>query len=83
MQRENFSSRFGVLMAMAGSAIGLGNMWRFPYMVGEYGGAAFITIYILCVFMLSLPILLCEFIIGRRSQKNAFGAFKKYLLTQA
>ena len=77
MQRENFTSRFGVLMAMAGSAIGLGNMWRFPYMVGEYGGAAFIIIYILCVFLLSLPILLCEFIIGRRSQKNAFGAFKK------
>ena len=46
MQRENFTSRFGVLMAMAGSAIGLGNMWRFPYMVGEYGGAAFIIIYI-------------------------------------
>ena len=47
MKRENFTSRFGVLMAMAGSAIGLGNMWRFPYMVGEYGGAAFILVYIL------------------------------------
>lgn len=77
MKRENFTSRFGVLMAMAGSAIGLGNMWRFPYMVGEYGGAAFILVYILCVFLLSLPILFCEFIIGRRSQTNAFGAFGK------
>ena len=57
MQRENFSIRFGVLMAMAGSAIGLGNLWRFPYMVGEYGGAAFIIVYILFVFLLSLPIL--------------------------
>lgn len=77
MKRENFSSRFGVLMAMAGSAIGLGNMWRFPYMVGEYGGAAFIIVYILCVFLLSLPILFAEFILGRRSQTNALGAFKK------
>lgn len=77
MQRENFGSRFGAIMAMAGSAIGLGNMWRFPYLVGEYGGAAFIFIYILFSFLLSLPILYCEFIIGRRSQKNAFGAFKE------
>ena len=77
MKRENFSSRFGVLMAMAGSAIGLGNMWRFPYMVGEYGGAAFIIVYVLCVFLLSLPILFAEFILGRRSQTNALGAFKK------
>ena len=64
-------------MAMAGSAIGLGNLWRFPYMVGEYGGAAFIIVYILFVFLLSLPILFCEFIVGRRSQTNALGAFKK------
>ena len=62
---------------MAGSAIGLGNLWRFPYMVGEYGGAAFIIVYILFVFLLSLPILFCEFIVGRRSQTNALGAFKK------
>ena len=62
---------------MAGSAIGLGNLWRFPYMVGEHGGAAFIIVYILFVFILSLPILFCEFIVGRRSQTNALGAFKK------
>ena len=49
MQRENFGNRFGVLVAMAGSAIGLGNLWRFPYMVGEYGGAAFIFVYIICL----------------------------------
>ncbi|MGN0189390.1 MAG: sodium-dependent transporter [Candidatus Cryptobacteroides sp.] len=77
MQRENFSSRFGVLMAMAGSAIGLGNLWRFPYMAGQYGGGAFIFVYIIFVFLLSLPILLCEFLVGRRSQTNALGAFKK------
>ncbi|MBQ1841814.1 MAG: sodium-dependent transporter, partial [Bacteroidales bacterium] len=64
--REHFSSRFAVIMAMAGSAIGLGNIWRFPYMVGQYGGAAFIIVYILCCFLLSLPIFLSESIIGRR-----------------
>lgn len=77
MEREHFGSRFGVLMALAGSAIGLGNLWRFPYMVGEYGGAAFIFVYIIFVFVLCLPILFSEFIIGRRSHTNAFGAFKK------
>ena len=77
MAREKFGSRFGVLMAMVGSAVGLGNMWRFPYMVGEYGGAAFIFVYILCVFFLCLPIFFAEFIIGRRSQANAFRAFER------
>ncbi|MCM1177318.1 MAG: sodium-dependent transporter [Clostridium sp.] len=75
MERENFGSRFGVLMAMAGSAVGLGNLWRFPYMVGTNGGAAFIFVYILSVFLLCLPILCAEAIVGRRSQKNAFRAF--------
>ena len=73
-ERENFGSRAAVIMAFAGSAIGLGNIWRFPYMVGEYGGAAFIFIYILCSFVLSLPIFLAEAVIGRRSRSNAIGA---------
>ena len=77
MAREKFGTRFGVLMAMVGSAVGLGNMWRFPYMVSEYGGAAFIFVYILCVFCLCLPLFFAEFIIGRRSQTNAFRAFDK------
>ena len=72
--REHFGSRAAVIMAMAGSAIGLGNIWRFPFIVGEYGGAAFILIYILCCFFLSLPILLSESIIGRRTHQNTFGA---------
>ena len=76
-ERENFGSRFAVIMAMAGSAIGLGNIWRFPYMVGEYGGAAFIIIYILASFFLALPIFLSESIIGRRSRSNTFGAMRK------
>lgn len=77
MERESFGNRFGVLVAMAGSAIGLGNLWRFPYLVGSYGGAAFIFVYIFCVFLLCLPIFMSEVIVGRRSRSNAFGAFKK------
>ena len=72
--REHFGSRAAVIMAMAGSAIGLGNIWRFPFIVGEYGGAAFILIYIVCCFLLSLPILISESVIGRRTHKNTFGA---------
>ena len=75
--RETFGSRFAVIMAMAGSAIGLGNIWRFPYMVGQYGGAAFIIVYIACSFLLALPIFLSETIIGRRSRTNTFGAMEK------
>ena len=76
MKRDSFGSRFGALVAMAGSAVGLGNLWRFPYLVGENGGAAFIIIYILMVFFLCLPIFISEFVIGRRSQRNAFAAFR-------
>lgn len=76
MSRGSFGSRFGALVAMAGSAVGLGNLWRFPYLVGENGGAAFIIIYILFVFILCLPIFISEFVIGRRSQKNAYAAFR-------
>lgn len=72
--RENFGSRAAVIMAFAGSAIGLGNIWRFPYMVGEYGGAAFILIYIICSFILSLPILFSESVIGRKTHLSTFGA---------
>lgn len=72
--RENFGSRAAVIMALAGSAIGLGNIWRFPYIIGEYGGAAFILIYIVCSFVLSLPILFSEAVIGRRTHLGTFGA---------
>ena len=76
MSRDSFGSRFGALVAMAGSAVGLGNLWRFPYLVGENGGAAFIVVYIALVFLICLPIFISEFIVGRRSQKNAFAAFR-------
>lgn len=74
--RDSFGSRFGALVAMAGSAVGLGNLWRFPYLVGENGGAAFIIIYILLSFIICLPIFVSEFVLGRRSQKNAYAAFR-------
>ena len=75
-QRENFGSRAAVIMAMAGSAIGLGNIWRFPYILGEYGGAAFILLYIAASLLVALPIFFAESIIGRRSRSNAYGALR-------
>ncbi len=75
--RDGFTSKFGVLVAVAGSAVGLGNLWRFPYMVGTHGGAAFILLYLLFVIVICLPIMFSEFIIGRRTQSNVFGAFRK------
>ncbi|MBQ3766074.1 MAG: sodium-dependent transporter [Bacteroidales bacterium] len=76
-EREHFGSRFAVIMAMAGSAVGLGNIWRFPYMVGEHGGAAFIILYMVASFVLVLPIFFAETIIGRRSRQGTFGAMEK------
>lgn len=77
VKRDGFGSRFGVLVAVAGSAVGLGNLWRFPYMVGTNGGAAFIILYLFFVVLLCLPIMFSEFIIGRRGEANAFGSIKK------
>ena len=68
--------RLGVVLATIGSAVGLGNIWRFPYMLGTNGGGAFLLIYILCVLLLGLPAVIAEFFIGRHTQRNAAGAFK-------
>ncbi len=76
-KRDSFASSFGVLVAMAGSAVGLGNLWRFPYLVGTNGGAAFIIIYLAIVFVLALPIMYAEFVVGRRAQSNVYGGFRK------
>ena len=73
--RANFGSRLGIVLATAGSAVGLGNVWRFPTMTGENGGAAFLLIYIVCVIVLGIPCMLSEFIIGRRAQANAARAY--------
>lgn len=75
-KRDTFGGRAAVIMAFAGTAIGLGNIWRFPYMVGQYGGAAFILIYIIASLLISLPIFIGESIIGRSSGQNAIGAIK-------
>ncbi len=75
-KREGFSSRFGIIAAAAGSAVGLGNVWRFPYVAGENGGGAFLLVYILFVLALGVPLMITEFVIGRKSQKNIFGAFR-------
>ena len=69
--KEKFSNRWGVITAMAGSAIGLGNIWRFPYMVGEHGGASFIILYILSTIFVSLPIFVAEGVLGRKSRMSA------------
>ncbi len=74
-QRENFGSRMAVIMAFAGSAIGLGNIWRFPYLVGQNGGAAFVVIYIIATLVISLPIFFAESVVGRRTGANCRGAF--------
>ena len=77
MSHGNFGSKLGIILATAGSAVGLGNVWRFPYMTGQNGGAAFILIYIGCIMLLGIPGMLSEFIVGRHSQSNAVRAYDK------
>jgi NSS family neurotransmitter:Na+ symporter len=77
MKRANFSGKIGVILATAGSAVGLGNVWRFPYMAGENGGAVFIIIYVVSVLLLGIPCMISEFIIGRHGQANTARAFRK------
>jgi NSS family neurotransmitter:Na+ symporter len=76
MERGNFGSKIGAIMAAAGSAVGLGNIWRFPTECGSNGGAAFILIYLLCVFFLAMPVMVAEFVIGRSSRANAVGSYR-------
>ena len=76
-QRETLGSRLGFLLLSAGCAIGLGNVWRFPYITGKYGGAAFVLIYLIFLVILGLPVMVCEFAVGRASQKSMSAAFKQ------
>ncbi len=75
-ERGEWSSKFGFILAAAGSAIGLGNIWRFPYSTGQHGGAAFLFLYLICIILLGLPIMITELSIGRHSRKNPVGAFE-------
>ena len=77
LERASFGSKLGIILATAGSAVGLGNVWRFPYMTGQNGGAVFIMIYIGCVLLLGIPCMISEFIIGRHAQTNTARAFRK------
>ena len=77
MKREKFSSRLGFILISAGCAIGLGNVWRFPYIVGKYGGAAFVLIYLLFLVILGLPIMVMEFSVGRSSRCSAALSFDR------
>ena len=74
-ERVNFGSKLGMILATAGSAVGLGNVWRFPYMTGQNGGAVFIFVYIACVVVLGLPCMMSEFIIGRHGAANTGRAY--------
>ena len=75
MEREKFSSRLGFILISAGCAIGLGNVWRFPYITGKYGGAAFVILYLFFLVILGLPIMVMEFSVGRASRKSAALSF--------
>jgi len=74
--RDSFGSKLGVIAATAGSAIGLGNIWRFPYVAGENGGAAFLLVYIVFILAIGIPVMISEFVIGRNAQRNPYGAFR-------
>ena len=76
-ERGNFGSKLGIVLATAGSAVGLGNIWRFPYMTGQNGGAAFLLMYVACILLLGVPGMISEFIVGRNAQTNAARAYDK------
>ncbi|MDP2208062.1 MAG: sodium-dependent transporter [Bacteroidota bacterium] len=75
-QRSQWGSKLGFILAASGSAIGLGNIWRFPYTTGENGGAAFVLVYLICVVVIGIPVLIAELSLGRHTQRNPVGAIK-------
>lgn len=74
--RASFGGKLSAILVAAGSAIGLGSIWRFPYMAGEHGGAAFLLVYLLCVFVVGIPVMLGEFAVGRKTKMNAVGGYR-------
>ncbi len=77
MEREKLASRLGFILLSAGCAIGCGNVWKFPWMAGQYGGGAFVLIYLICLLVLGLPVMVMEFSLGRASQASPIGIHKK------
>src|ERR1041384_8275249 len=75
--RGNFSGRLGFILAATGSAIGLSNIWRFPYLAGQNGGAVFLFIYLACIFLFCFPVMVGEITIGRAGGRDAYGSYKK------
>src|SRR5690625_685463 len=75
--RETWGTRTGFLLAAVASAVGLGNIWRFPYIAGEYGGGAFLLVYLVCIFIIGLPTMIAEFSIGKKGQSDAVESFSK------
>ena len=76
-QRAHWGSRFGFILAAAGSAVGLGNIWKFPYITGEYGGGAFVLIYLACIAVVGLPLMYAEMIVGRRGGKDVLRSLRE------
>ena len=77
MERERLGSRLGFILLSAGCAIGVGNVWKFPWMAGQYGGGAFVLIYLIFLFILGLPVMLTEFSLGRASQASPVMLYQK------
>ena len=75
--RDSFQSRLGFILVSAGCAIGIGNVWKFPYLCGQYGGAAFILLYLIFLLILGIPVLLCEFALGRSSRQSVARCFDR------
>jgi len=75
--RGRWSSRLGFIMAAAGSAVGLGNIWKFPYITGMHGGGAFVLFYLFCIALIGIPLMVAEMIIGRHTRKGPVGAFRR------
>ena len=76
-KRATFGSKLSVVLVSAGSAIGLGAIWRFPYIAGKHGGAAFLLVFLLSVFVVGIPAMIAEFAVGRKTRKNAVGAYRE------
>ena len=76
-ERGGFATRLGFVLAAAGSAVGLGNIWKFPYITGEYGGGAFVLVYLFCIALVGLPLMYSELIIGRRGGSDVMGSLRK------